>query len=98
MTTYTVTAGNKYFYQTLVVNAADSADAANKFHAFLDSPEQKKLEQEETKEAEQEFGEQDPGDHEYWFQDEDVEERDHFPRWHGEPSDQVQVISAGGNG
>lgn len=95
---YMVTAGNRYFWQSLVVTAATVEEAADKFEAFLNSPESKAFEAEECRDAAQEFGPQDPDDHRYRFDPSDVEERDYVPRWHGAPSEEVQVTDAGGNG
>ena len=98
MNTYTVTAGNKCFYQVLVVTADDKAAAATKFQAYLDAPQQKQGEQEEIDWAQEEFGEVNPDDHEYRFDEGDIEEEYHFPHWRGEPGEQVQVMSSDGNG
>lgn len=99
MNTYTVTAGNKFFWQTLVINAADVDAAVTAFDAFLASPASQDAEHDEFADAHMiSEDEPDRDDYRYRFDASDVVERYQFPRWTGTPSDQVQVIASGGNG
>lgn len=98
MHTYTVTAGNKFFWQTLVVNAASRVAAITAFDAFLALPDNLAGEEEEFAMAKQLDGDPSRDDYRYRFDLADVTECYHFPRWTGTPSDEVQVIASGGNG
>ena len=108
--TYTVTAGNAYFYQSLCVQAAHVDEAAALFQAYLDRPENKAAEQEEYDMGMEHYRDNrdDPhieegteptrDEYVYKFDEAQIEEEYSFPRWTGTPSSIVQCIASGGNG
>lgn len=109
MKTYAVTAGNRYFWQTLVVTAHDEQEAAQKFTAFLAQPEERAAEDEEyqmgleaaaiSNTAYDVSGHKpEPNDYHYCFDADDIEEENYFPHWAGTPNPHVQRTGSGGNG
>ena len=109
MTAYAVTAANSHFWMTLVVEAGDREEAAQKFKAYLDSAEHKAAEEYEYEQALQIADEPDAdgverGDYRYRFEDRDIadEDSDEFfmavQRWTGEVTDRVAQVRSGGNG
>ena len=102
MELYTVTAGNRFFWQKLAVMAPDAETAAQSFRAYLAEPAQLKSEEHELKDAETIGYEEDydRDSYRYRFDDDDVEEGDEteLRRHFSGQLDAVRMIDSGGNG
>jgi hypothetical protein len=101
MTAYEVIASNKWFFQRLVVLADSEADAAAKFRARLSNPASiahEEYEWEQTRQLEDDDPVSERSEYTYSFDSHRVEEFDGDPKWLGEPTADVQMISSGGNG
>lgn len=103
MPAYTVTAGNKWYFQKLVVIADNATEAAEKFHAYLTSPESLAHEVYEREQVSSMDDETDPEaliaeNYKYVFHPRDVEEFEDIGKWQVEPTAVVQMIHSGGNG
>lgn len=105
MTTYTVTAGNRYYWQKLIVEAADADQASMAFNAYLRSDDTLKAEEFEYQEGRSlaHDNDEDPddvrrSDYTYAFDDEDMEEDEYLSHWTGPATTTVQLVDSGGNG
>ncbi len=104
MAAYVVVARNKWFYQRLVVMATSNVDAAQKFRAYLKSPEKLAHEENELSRANRlNHSDEDPEElkrdnYRYNLYTVEIGEFAGEPKWTGKPSKEVQVIDAGDNG
>lgn len=105
--TYTVTAANAYYWQTLIVEANSADEARYRFREYLAAPAQQSEEEYEFKAQcdivnshnyVDDDGEPMPDRSEYHYQfaDGDVEEKA-APEWI-RPNSTVQMAESGGNG
>ena len=97
MTTYTVTAGNQFYWQTLAVDATTAAEASEKFTAYLAAPQQQadeKYEYDEEVKLDGEDAEQPiRSDYAYDFDADQIEEDDAI-----KATATVEMLRSGGNG
>lgn len=101
MTTYVVTAANKFYWQTLCVKAASIGEAAYSFTEYLAAPQQQDDERYEYNEQckivndrldSEDWPQPDREDYFYDFENDDIEENDAILA-----TAQVRMIESGGS-
>ena len=99
MTTFTVTAANKFFWQTLAIEANSIEEASEKFNAYLAAPQQQADEKYEYDQqwavvnGQLDVEQPDRDDYTYAFCDDHIEEDDTVTA-----TAEVRMVQSGGNG